>query len=472
MTAEILEGKTKVIATLGPSSSTKEIIEKLIRNGVDIFRLNFSHGTHEEHKERLDNVRKISQIYGKPVAVIQDLGGPKIRLGKVKEQKLCIGEVVELGSADFPISIPSIIMDLKPDDLVSIDDGRVMLKVRQNIGNSCFCEVIREGVVSANKGVNIRSKGLSLKSLTEKDLKDLEFAVKEDIDYVALSFVKSASDIDDLRKELKKRGKNLPVIAKIEKHEALENLEEIIDRADAILIARGDLGVEISLEEVPLAQIKIIKKCRLKGKPVIVATQIMESMVNNPFPTRAEVNDIATAIIQGTDSIMFSSETAVGLYPVEVISTVNQVILKTEAEMEKPSIPSNYIFEKAEDNPLLALSYSACLLADNLKAQAMIIPTETGKSAKRIARFRPFTRIIALTTKEAVSRQLCLVWGVLPIILTPASSVEDLYHKAEDLLIAKNLINIGDKVIFTSGAYVGLTGGTNTIKYHIVGDAH
>ncbi|MBT9164228.1 MAG: Pyruvate kinase [candidate division WS2 bacterium] len=308
--------------------------------------------------------------------------------------------------------------------------------------------------------------------MTEKDLKDLEFAIKEDIDYVALSFVKSAKDIDDLRKELKNRGKNLPVIAKIEKHEALANLEEIIDRADAILIARGDLGVEISLEEVPLAQIKIIKKCRLKGKPVIVATQIMESMVNNPFPTRAEVNDIATAIIQGTDSIMFSSETAVGCYPVEVISTVNQVILKTEAEMEKQPIPSNYIFEKAEGDPLLALSYSACILADNLKAQAMIIPTETGKSAKRIARFRPSTRIIALTTEETISRQLCLVWGILPITMVPVSTIEEFYQKAEDLLLTKKLINAGDRVIFTSGAYIGLSGGTNTIKYHIVGDAH
>ncbi len=470
MTAEILEGKTKIIATLGPGSSTEEIIEKLIINGVDIFRLNFSHGTYQEHKERLEIVRKISRKYHKPVAIIQDLCGPKIRLGKVKEQRLRIGDIIELGSAEFPISIPSVIIFLQPEDLVFIDDGRIILKVKQNTGNSCFCEVIREGIILANKGVNIRSQGLSLNSLTEKDLKDLEFAIKEDIDYVALSFVKSAKDIDDLRTELEVRGKNLPVIAKIEKHEALLNLDEIIERADAILIARGDLGVEISLEEVPLAQIKIIKKCRLKGKPVIVATQIMESMVNNPFPTRAEVNDIATAIIQGTDSIMFSSETAVGCYPVEVISTVNQVIFKTEAEMEKQPIPSNYVFEKAEDNPLQALSYSACILADNLKAQALIIPTETGKSARRIARFRPFTRIIALTTNETINRQLCLVWGVLPIILASVSSVEDLYHKAEDLLIAKKLINVGDCVIFTSGTYVGLSGGTNTIKYHIVGD--
>ncbi len=463
-----MEGKTKIIATLGPSCSSKEIIEGMLLHGVDVFRLNFSHDTYYEHKKRLQLTRKVAHRFGKHIAIIQDLCGPKIRLGEIEEVIIKTGEQIILGEKGLPITIPHILADLKKGDLVYIDDGKVVLFVIESDGQSASCQVTRGGFIASHKGVNIRAGLSSLKSLTDKDLEDLDFAINEGIDYVALSFVRSEDDIINLRKELEKRGKNIPIIAKIEKAEALKKLSNIIDSSDAIMIARGDLGIEATLEEVPIAQREIISKSRAKGKPVIVATQIMESMINNPYPTRAEVNDIATAILQGADAILFSAETAVGKYPVEVIKTVNQVCLRTEEELIKDEGINFSLREVNNLDVVSAISFSASKLATNLIVKGIIVPTETGRTAKMVSRFRPLPKIIALTTKKSIAQELCLVWGVIPLIMPEATSVEDMYQQAEKLILEKGLLESGDAVIFTSGSMIGLSGSTNTIKYHIL----
>lgn len=466
----ISEGKTKIIATLGPSSGSEEIIEGLILNGVDVFRLNFSHDNYEEHRKRLIIARNIAEKLNKRIAIIQDLCGPKIRLGKILETEIKPGDEIILGDDGLPISVTGLIKDLKKDDLIFIDDGKIVLKVMSIEDSSVKCKVERGGLLSSFKGINIKSNLLSVNSLTDKDLRDLDFSIKENVDYVALSFVRTSDDVINLKKEIEKRGKRIPVIAKIEKEEALKNLEEIINVSDAIMIARGDLGIESALEEVPIAQMEIINKSRIVGKPVIVATQIMESMINNPYPTRAEVNDIATAILQGADAIMFSAETSVGKYPVEVIETVNKICLRTEKELIKRERESYFIKEHENYDIISSISYAACKLANNLMVKGIIVPTETGRTAKMISRFRPLPKIIALTTDVKIAQELCLVWGVTPMVIPIVKSVEELYVMADKLLIKEGIFSVNDEVIFTSGSYIGISGTTNNIKYHKIGN--
>jgi len=460
--------KTKIVATLGPSTDNKNKIKKLVKEGVDIFRLNLSHGDHSYHRNLINLIREIDRT----IPILIDLCGPKLRIGKFENNKIFLkkGDNFTLttkkimGNNDIvSISYKDIDKKINKNDLILLDDGRIKLKVVDIKDKLIITKVIVGGELSDNKGVNIIGKNLSIPSLTDKDKDDIDFGIKERVDFIALSFVKTKDDIVELKDILKRKNYQIPVVAKIEKKEAIRNLKQIIDISDGIMVARGDLGVEMPLEEVSVLQKKIIKECLLKGKFSILATQILESMVEKSSPTRAEVSDITNAIFDGADSLMLSSETATGKHPEIVIRTMKKISERVEKEL--PYLDMILSMEKnIKDDTILSICYSAVLLSIKIKAKIIVVTTETGRTAINVSRFRPKVPILTLTPNDNVVKILRPFWGVI-------TKKTDRFYTQDDIISSINkevreldFIKKGDLFISLSGVIPGIPGGTNMIK--------
>jgi pyruvate kinase len=467
----VRERRTKIVATLGPSSDSPEKLQELVAAGMDAARLNLSHGTHEEHAERARRVREASEKAGRPIALIADLQGPKLRVGELREAivlrrgdevTVCAEELSTDG--ELPVA-PAVIGDvLKPGHDVLIDDGLVRLRVAEVERGRARCEVVVGGRITSHKGVNLPGVPLPIPSLTRKDTADLQFALELGVDFVALSFVRSSADVRDLRGLIEQAGSHAHVIAKVEKAEAVDVLDEVLAETDAVMVARGDLGVEIGPAIVPLLQKRIIHKALELGKPVITATQMLESMIHHAEPTRAEASDVANAVLDGTSAVMLSGETAVGEYPLEAVSYMDRI-----ARAVEPSMDYRHEIPAAEHNPTIggAMSNAACDIAEALRAKAILVPTYRGKTASSVARLRPQRPIIALTHVDWAQRQMALEWGVTPVHIPQCKDVEELWNTSVRAAREAGFIDAGDRVVITAGTQVNLPGSTNVIKVDI-----
>lgn len=465
--------RTKIIATLGPASQSPEMIRQLILAGMDVARLNFSHGTYPDHARVIGNLRKISAELDKPITILQDLQGPKIRVGILPQGQMeleketimkLVPEDLYTGLNDeIPIDYPSIAEEVKPGMQVLLDDGLLELKVDRVDGNSVICLVIEGGTLKQRKGVNFPNLNLKLPSLTEKDKRDLEFGIAHDVDWISLSFVRSAADIRELKSIIESLGKFKPVIAKIEKPQAIEHLAEIVEEAQGIMVARGDLGVEMSPERVPLLQKEIIELCNRIGKPVITATQMLESMMYEARPTRAEASDVANAIIDGTDCIMLSGETAAGKFPVKAVEIMSKIATEVESQIEFKTYPPEGNLD------IMALSEATNIIEKITDPHCVVVLTTSGRSARFVAAERPKTPIYAMTTSLNVYHELNLLWGINPILVSMISSTfNDLVTLAEQTLLEKELAASGNKIVVIGGVPAGIPGGTNFIKIHTI----
>jgi pyruvate kinase len=469
--AAVAPRRTKILATIGPASGSPERLTELIAAGMDGARLNFSHGSHDQHRTRAEAARTAAAEAGRPLALVADLQGPKLRLGELPEPRtLTRGEEVviapEESSADgeLPIS-PAVIGEvLAPGNDVLIDDGLVHLKVEEVEAGKARCAVVVGGPVSAHKGVNLPGVALPIPSLTPKDIADLELALSLGVDYVALSFVRSAADVRELRGLIEQAGSRAEVISKIEKAEAVDVLDQILAETDAIMVARGDLGVEIGPASVPLLQKRIILRALEAGKPVITATQMLESMIEHAEPTRAEASDVANAVLDGSSALMLSGETAVGAYPVESVAYMDRI-----ARAVEPSLGYRHELPEADDAPGVgrAMSNAACDLAETLRATAILVPTATGRTASAVARLRPRRPIVALTHNQFAVQQMALEWGVIPLLVSQAKDVEELWELSIDAAREAGLVSAGDRIVMTAGTSVNIPGTTNVIKVDV-----
>ena len=457
--------RVKIVATLGPATNTESKIRELIKSGVDVFRFNFSHGDHPAHKKNLEKIRKVSKKLKKEVAILQDLSGPKIRVGEVEEpfylhyeDEIWIVKDDIIGNKEkITINHPEILDKLKKGDRIYIADGTIRLEVIKKTKKGVLCKVLVGGMVSSRKGVNFPNIKLDIPALTEKDKKDLKFGIEIRIDIVALSFVKTAKDVQEAKKYVQKFGGDVPVFAKIEKHEAIEHIDEIIDEADGIMVARGDLGVEIDMEKVPVLQKMIIKKCNEKGKPVITATQMLTSMLTSPRPTRAEVSDIANAVLDGTDAVMLSDETAMGKYPVEAVKVMKRTIEETEK-----------IYPFYQDRPVedttTAIASAGSSLAKDVNASSIVAFTKSGRTAINVAKFRPACRILGITHDIKVLRRLNIVWGVEPyMVIEEELDTDDMLRRFVKQAYKKDFSK-KDIIVALLGYVGGLTGSTSIVR--------
>jgi pyruvate kinase len=470
--ASVTPRRTKIVATIGPACSTIEKVRELVEAGMDAARLNLSHGTHEDHAARAKLVRDVQEEIGRPLALIGDLQGPKFRVGGLDAPlDLVQGAEVTVVTGDgarngeLPIAPAAIGEVLRQGHEVLIADGMIRLRVDEVESGRARCEVVVGGTVTSHKGVNLPGVPIPIPSLTRKDLADLEFALKLGCDFIALSFVRSAADVRDLKALIEQEGSTAHVIAKIEKAEAVDALDDVLAEADAVMVARGDLGVEIGPELVPLVQKRIILKALDRGKPVITATQMLESMIHHPEPTRAEASDVANAVLDGTSAIMLSGETAMGEYPVQAVQTMDRI-----ARAVEPSLGYRHQIPEAEEDPTIgnAMSNAACDLAEALGAKAMLVPTFTGRTASAVARLRPRRPIVALTHKLWSVNQMAIEWGVTPISIPECKDVEDLWNRSLEAAKEAGLIESGDTVVITAGTAVNIPGSTNVIKVDVV----
>lgn len=469
--------RTKIVATLGPATSSGESIRALIEAGVDVTRFNFSHGDHSMHLRNAQTVRDIAKELGHNVAILQDVQGPKIRTGDVAEgTELIEGNRVVLAPGDFlgdasrlATSYDRLADDVNPGDRLLIDDGLLGLKVESIEGDEVICEVIEGGPVSSHKGLNFPDSSLSITGLTPKDIEDLRFSMEElHPDWVAVSFVRTGDEVREVKERIKEFGGNAPVISKIEKHEAIDNIEDIIQASDGIMVARGDLAVELSAERVPIEQKRMIARCRRLGKPVIVATQMLDSMIRNPRPTRAEVSDVANAIFDRADAVMTSGETAVGRYPVQTIRQMDTICQAAEGAINYgQDIPSSASWGRGDRYD--AVTHAACELAEDLGTEAILTSTQTGLSAIRVARFRPPNRILAVSPIEHTVRMLALVWGVTAIRGEQGGTYEERFQLSVEAVRDVGMLNDGDEIIFTGGIAGSMPGSTNVLQVHTVG---
>src|SRR4051795_4561819 len=469
MTAHVR--RTKIVATIGPASSSPDELAALIAAGMDGARLNMSHGSHDDHRVRADRVREAAAAAGRPVALIADLQGPKLRVGDLDSPiTLVRGETIVIAGedakqdGDLPISPAVLGSVLQVGNDVLIDDGHVRLRVLAVERGRARCEVITPGVVSSHKGVNLPGVPLPIPSITRKDLDDLEFAMELGVDFVALSFVRSASDVRALRTLIEARGSTAHVIAKIEKAEAIAALDEILAESDAVMVARGDLGVEIGTADVPLLQKRIISRALERGRPVITATQMLESMIHLPEPTRAEASDVANAVLDGTSAVMLSGETAVGEYPIEAVEVMSRI-----ARAVEPSLGYRHEIPHADDVPTIgqAMSNAACDIAEALGAAALLVPTFTGRTASAVARLRPTRPIVGLTHKHWSVQQMAIEWGVTPLWIPETKNVEELWERSVTAARESGLVDSGDTVVITAGTAVNIPGSTNVIKVEV-----
>lgn len=468
--------KTKIVATIGPASDSPETIKKFIQAGVEVFRLNFSHGDQEYHANVFNLIRDISNSLKKPVAILQDLQGPKLRVGILAQEGILLsrGDEVLLKLAEkseepniIPIKERELIDALRPNASVMLADGLIELKVIEKRDNEVLCKVVNGGKLESKKGINVPNITINIPSVTSKDIDDIMFGIKLGVDFIAVSFVRKAADVLHVKNILEASRVNIPVIAKIEKHEAVENIDDIVLASDGVMVARGDLGVEIPLEEVPIVQKAIIEKCNRLGKPVITATQMLDSMIRNPRPTRAEVSDVANAIFDGTDAIMLSGETAVGEYPIESVLTMSRIAEYTESQLKY----SDMLRKRSEfstNSPTDAIGYATCEIAQRLGAKAIITSTQSGYTARMVAKYRPAQLIIAVTPDERVQRRLLLFWGVNPLTTRIYKTTDEMIEASVQASLEAGFIRKGDTVILTGGIPVGVGGTTNFLKVHQV----
>ena len=470
--------RTKIVATLGPATSSEESIGALIRVGVDVTRFNFSHGDHHMHLRNAETVRSVAKELGRNVAVMQDLQGPKIRTGEVEGgTRLVEGNRVVIVPGDFvgdasrlSTSYERLADDVRPGHRLLIDDGLVGLRVESIEDGEVVCEILEGGPVSSHKGLNFPDSSLSIKGLTPKDIEDLRFGIEElHPDWVATSFVRTGDEVHELKERIKEFGGNAPVISKIEKHEAIDNIEEIIRASDGIMVARGDLAVELSAERVPIEQKRMIARCRRLGRPVIVATQMLNSMIENPRPTRAEVSDVANAIFDRADAVMTSGETAVGRYPLQSIREMDRICQAAEGAINYGrDIPASASWGRGDRYD--AVTHAACELAEDLEAEAIVTSTQSGLSSIRVARFRPPNKILAVSPIEHTVRMLALVWGVTSIQGEQAGSLEERFQGAVDAAEEAGHLKEGDQIIMTGGTAGSLPGTANVVEVLTVGE--
>lgn len=470
--------KTKIVCTIGPASEKEDVLRKLIERGLNAARLNFSHGDHEEHGARIRLVKKLREEMKKPIAIMLDTKGPEIRTGKfvdkvelVEGQKFTITTREVIGDNTIcSVTYDKLHEDVKPGDTILIDDGLIGLRVESIEGQDIHCTVLNSGPVSNHKGVNVPNVKINLPALTEKDIADIKFGIEQGIDMIAASFVRKPSDVMAIRKVLEQNGgEGILIISKIENQEGVDNLDEIIKLSDGIMVARGDLGVEIPTEEVPLVQKMIIEKCNRAGKPVITATQMLDSMIRNPRPTRAEASDVANAIFDGTDAIMLSGETANGKYPVEAVTTMARIAEKAETALNYEAMLAKRRVQHAPTVPD-AISFATVTAAMELKASAIVTATQSGHTARMVSKYRPQSQIIAVTPYEKVARRLSIVWGVYPIITEKMESADEVLDKSVEEALNQGYVKKGDLVVLAAGVPIGFTGTTNLMKVHIVGD--
>lgn len=469
--------KTKILATVGPSSNNYSTLLDLVKAGVDAFRLNFSHGTHEAHLKVFEYIQYINKKYKTNISILADLQGPKLRIGEIKNGRMVLnrGDILTfvnepcIGNAEkIYMSYEQFAQDVKVGEKVLVDDGNVQLLVKETNGvNEVKLEVLYGEFLSSRKGVNLPQTNVSLPSLTEKDLKDLDFILNYDFNWIALSFVRSPKDIHDLRKRIKDRNSRAKIIAKIEKPEAIDNIDEIIDVTDGVMVARGDLGVEVPMQRLPMLQKMIVEKCIKKAKPVIVATQMMDSMIKNPTPTRAEIIDVANAVIDGADVVMLSGETAMGIHPVKVVEAMNDII----AEAEKmDSIYYKHLTPSEKSDSLLsdAICYNSCRIARQVGAKCIIGMTKSGYTAFMVSSYRPRQSIFIFSSDENMLNTLSLVWGIRCFYYDKYTSTDDTIKDVQDLLVASGHLEPGDIVINTGSMPLHERKKTNMLKVSVI----
>jgi len=465
--------RTKIIATIGPTSSSAAVIAKLIRAGMDVARLNFSHGDWNGHARQVKLIRSEAAKAGKQIAIMQDLQGPKLRVGALQNDVVTLkrGDCLTLTtrritgtSSLMSVTYPRLAKDLNRGDRLLLDDGKLELRVIRKVARGLTCKVLRGGTLKSHKGINLPGTRLSLPSLSKKDKADIRFGVKQGVDYIALSFVRTADDILRTRRFIHSLNADIPIIAKIEKPEAIMNLRAIICAANGIMVARGDLGVEMSPEKVPLLQKKIIEACHWEEKPVITATQMLESMIENPQPTRAETSDVANAILDGTDCVMLSGETAMGKYPVQAVSAMARIALQAETSVN-PWPPDTGV-----SGPDESVAHAACRAAEEQQAQAIVTFTQSGSTALLVSKHRPRMSIIAPTPFEHIARRMSLYWGVQPVILRPKKTTDHMIASVEQIMLNKKLAKEHDLIVISAGVPIGVAGSTNLMKIHRVGE--
>ncbi|ANA78911.1 pyruvate kinase [Paenibacillus vortex V453] len=465
--------KTKIVCTIGPSSESLENTKKLIMAGMNVARLNFSHGDFEEHGNRIKNIRQACEELNKTVAILLDTKGPEIRTGKLEVEpiELVQDEYITLTTEEIlgdknrlSITYKELPQDVQVGSTILIDDGLIGLTVVEIEGTEIRCRIVNGGTIKSKKGVNVPGVAISLPGITEKDANDIIFGIEQGIDFIAASFVRKASDVLEIRELLKRHnGEHIQIISKIENQQGVDNLDEILEVSDGLMVARGDLGVEIPAEEVPLVQKRMIEKCNLAGKPVITATQMLDSMQRNPRPTRAEASDVANAIFDGTDAIMLSGETAAGKYPVESVLTMSRIAEKAESALNYREM---FLKQRiAQDTSVTeAISQSVAISALDLNAKAIISSTESGQTARMVSKYRPEAPIVAVTTQDRTMRRLALTWGVTPVKGEQASSTDEMFDYALQGGVKSGLVKEGDLVVITAGVPLGRSGSTNLLK--------
>jgi pyruvate kinase len=473
--------KTKIVCTIGPASESIEKLTQLIEAGMNVARLNFSHGDFEEHGQRIVNIREAAKVTGKTVAILLDTKGPEIRTHNMQngaiELKSGDNVIVSMNEVEgttekFSITYPGLIEDVHVGSKILLDDGLIGLEVLNidKAANEIETKILNSGTLKNKKGVNVPGVSVNLPGITEKDTQDILFGIEQDVDFIAASFVRRAKDVLEIRQLLEEnKATNIHIIPKIENQEGVDNIDEILEVSDGLMVARGDLGVEIPAEEVPLVQKMLIKKCNSLGKPVITATQMLDSMQRNPRPTRAEASDVANAIFDGTDAIMLSGETAAGLYPVEAVQTMHNIASRAEQALDHKEILSARS-KDTEHNLTDAIGQSVAHTALNLEVNSIITPTESGHTARMISKYRPKAHIVAVTANYSVSRRLSLVWGVYPQLGRMATTTDEMLDIAVEESVNSGIVKHGDLVVITAGVPVGEAGTTNLMKIHVVGD--
>lgn len=465
--------RTKIVATIGPASDSPDVIRKMLLAGMNVARLNFSHGKYEDHAERIKRLRNAAEELDLPLMLLQDLQGPKIRVGELPAEGMMLKEGASLTLVPITdytgqpntvgIDYSYVAEEAEPGTQVLLDDGLLELRVEKVDGNAVQCQVVEGGLLKSHKGVNFPTLNLRLPSMTDKDKRDLDFGIEQGVDLISLSFVRKPEDIQTLKALLKEKGANIPVLAKLEKPQAIANLEAIVDECDAIMVARGDLGVEMSPEKVPMIQKRIIHLCNQKGIPVITATQMLDSMIHNPRPTRAEASDVANAIMDGTDAVMLSGESAVGDYPLEAV----KMLARIATEIEPSTQFTNYLPNRIDD--AAAMSEALHAIDETLDLQCIIAFTETGYTAKLASEERPKAPIVAYTPDPKIYRRLSLNWGVRPVLLQlNYGTPEELLPHVETDLIQRNFAAPGDKILVMGGIPFGIAGSTNFLKIHTI----
>jgi len=470
--------RTKIVCTLGPAVDGVEPLRLLVAAGMDVARLNFSHGTHEEHAARIRNIRQVARETGKSIAILQDLCGPKIRVGDLPDgTRLRKDARFTLTTGDVPggeecvhLPVPQMVAACRPGDRLLLDDGLLELVVMDKTATDLVTRVITGGMLGSHKGVSAPGVALDIEAVTDKDEADVKFGLEQGVDYVALSFVKGAGDVERLRRFMREScTRSAPIIAKVEKFEAVENLEAILDAADGAMVARGDLGIEMPIEEIPLVQKRLIRACNRLGKPVITATQMLDSMIRNPRPTRAEVTDIANAVFDGTDAVMLSGETAIGAYPTDAVTTMARIADTAEAGEDYPRILAEKQALHGTEGVTDAISEAVAGIAHDTGAKAILCATTSGNTARNVSKFRPRVPILAATTDEETYHRMALLWGVLPALMPIPADTDALIAQTIAAAEQRHLVEKGDLVVLTGGTPLGVPGSTNFIKVHTIG---